>query len=95
MGDAISRDEVLAKLYKLRSRTDQWKQGSFRAGYREAIDYAISDANNCRPVEAILITRCGKCVHATERNTTMPYCTVHNRTRSPEDYCNFGEPDEN
>lgn len=94
MGDAISRDEMKAKLYKLRSRTDQWKASSFRAGYREAIDFALSDVENCRAVEAILVTRCHECRHATERQSTMPYCTVHNRTRSPEDYCNFGDPDE-
>jgi hypothetical protein len=94
MGDAISRDEMKARLYKLRSRTDQWKPSSFRAGYREAVDFALSDAESCRPVEAVLITRCGQCRSATERNSTMPYCMIHNRRKNPDDFCNFGAPDE-
>lgn len=94
MGDAISRDEMKARLYKLRSRTDQWKPSSFRAGYREAVDFALSDAESCRAVDAILVTRCRECRHATERQTTLPYCMIHNRRKSPEDYCNYGDPDE-
>jgi len=94
VGDAISRDEMKVKLYKLRSRTEQWKASSFRAGFRQAIDFALSDVDGCRPVEAVLITRCHECRHATERHSTMPYCTIHNRTRGPEDFCNFGDPDE-
>lgn len=94
MGDAISRDEMKAKLYKLRSRTEQGKASSFRAGFRQAIDFALSDVDSCRPVEAVLITRCHECRHAAERQTTLPYCMIHNRRKSPEDYCNYGEPDE-
>ena len=42
MEDAISREEMKYRLRQIRSRTTQWKQSSFRAGFLEAIDHAAS-----------------------------------------------------
>lgn len=94
MSEAISRDEIKKRLHMLKSRSDQWKQGSYRAGFREALVYAIDDVNSCRTLEQTTVTECHECAHALEKQSTMPYCTIQNRTKDPDDYCKFGEPDE-
>ncbi len=94
MEDAISREEMKYRLRQIRSRTTQWKQSSFRAGFLEAIDHAASAVESCRQVEGVIVTRCKDCRHATDRHSTLPYCTIHNKHKDPNDYCNFGDPDE-
>lgn len=92
-GDAISRDEMRHKLIQLRSRTAQWGSSSFRAGYRKAVDFALSDLEGCRQLEGVTVTRCKDCQYATERHATLVHCTVFNRSKNPDDFCNYGEPD--
>lgn len=94
MEEAISREEMKRKLYALRNRTVQWKSGSFKAGYNSAVDFAMSDLDSCRTLEIVTVTRCKYCRHATERYSTLPHCTIFNRSKAPEDFCNYGEPDE-
>ena len=47
-----------------------------------------------KSMETATVIHCKECAHATERTTTMPYCMIHNRRKAPDDYCNFGTPDE-
>lgn len=94
MGDAISREEMRNRLRQIRCRTMQWRNGPFRAGFLEAMDHVSSAVESCREVEGVMVTRCKYCRHASERESTLVYCMIHNRRKDPTDYCNYGEPDE-
>lgn len=91
MVDAISREEMRYRMQQIRSRATQWKQSSFRAGFLEAIDHAVSAMESCRSAEGVMVTRRKDCLHGTGRQYTTVYCLIHNRQRDPNDYCNFGE----
>ena len=91
MADAIDREQARGKMRSLENRTKQWKDGSFKSGYKSAVRDAIQKISECDSLETDTVTRCRDCRHASEQNTTMPYCTVHNRRRAPDDFCNFGE----
>ena len=93
MADAIDRDEISAKLHRMQDRIKQRREGAYKCGYRDACMDALNKLNECSSLETTTVTRCEKCRHATERTTTMPYCTIHNRRKSPDDFCNFGDPD--
>ena len=73
MEDAISREEIKFRQRQIRSRTTQWKQSSFRAGFLEAINNAASAVESCSKVEGVIVTRCKECRHATDRHSTLPY----------------------
>lgn len=93
MGDAIDRDDAKTRLRRLRARTLQKKQSSFRAGYIEALELAMDAIDSCKALECTTVTECRHCRNAHERETTMPFCSIHNRRKAPSDYCNYGEPD--
>lgn len=91
MADAISREQMRRKLTYMLHRLRQRRDGPYKVGYRDACNDALQKLEECDPLELNAVTRCRECAHATERQTTMPYCTIHNRRRAPDDYCNFGE----
>lgn len=93
MADAIDRELMDGKLRRMRDRIRQRRDGPYKVGYEDACKDAVQKLNECPSLETATVTRCGKCRHANERQTTQPYCTIHNRRRAPDDYCNFGEPD--
>lgn len=93
MADAIDRSEIRCRLKRILGRNVQRRDGAYKSGWQDAIQMALQAAEACESMETTAITRCANCRHATERTTTMPYCTIHNRHRSPEDFCNFGDPD--
>ena len=93
MADAIDREQANRKLVQMANRIKQRRDGPYKCGYVDACKDAIHKLNECDELEAVTITRCLHCRHATERTTTMPYCTIHNRRRAPDDFCNFGDPD--
>ena len=91
--NAINKDQLYGKLLRMKERIKQWRNGPYRCGYRDACQDAMQKLNECDILETATVIRCKECRHATERCSTMPYCTIHNRRRGPEDYCNFGETD--
>ena len=93
MIDAIDRDELDRKLYKLKVLIQQRKSSSYNYGYLMAINDAINKMRDCASLETTAVVRCKDCRHATDRYSTMPYCSIHNRSRGPDDFCNFGEND--
>ena len=93
MIDAIDREELNRKLFKLKLAMKQRKDSAYNRGYTAAINDAIYKAGECTVMEMTAIVRCKNCHYATERLSTMPFCTIHNRSRGPDDYCNFGEID--
>ena len=93
--NAIDRDLIHGKLVRMLDRCKQRRDGAYKCGYRDACQDAIQKLNECDDIENTAVVRCRICRHATERYSTMPYCTIHNRHRGPEDFCNFGEMDEN
>ena len=95
MADAINRDQMYGKLQRMMDRSKQRRDGPYKAGYRDACSDAIQKLGECDSLEVTTVTRCWKCQHAIERNTTMPYCILKNRRVLPDEYCNSGEPDEN
>ena len=93
MADAIDRSEIRCRLKRIRGKNVQRRESSYKSGWEDAIQMALHAAEACESLETTTITRCKDCVNATERNTTLPYCIIHNRTRDPEDYCNYGARD--
>ena len=93
MVDAIDREAMRGKLTRMNDRIKQRRDGAYKCGYKDACSDAIQKLAEIPSVELCPVTRCKVCRHATERQTTMPYCTVHNRRKGPDDFCNFGEPD--
>lgn len=93
MADAIDREQIYGKLIRMKDRIRQRRDGAYKCGYQDACMDAIHKLSECDSLETVTVTRCGKCRHATERMTTLPYCTIHNRRRGQTDFCNFGEPD--
>lgn len=93
MTDAIDREQMRRKVYTMQNRIKQRREGSYRCGYNDACKDALLKLAECDSLETDTVTRCHECRHATERTTAMPYCTVHNRRRAPNDYCNFGDKD--
>jgi hypothetical protein len=93
MADAIDRETMRGKLIRMNDRIKQRRDGAYKCGYKDACSDALQKLAEIPSMETATITRCSKCQHANERQTTMPYCTIHNRRRAPDDYCNFGEPD--
>ena len=94
MIDAIDREEMNRKLFKLKLAMKQRRNDSaYNRGYTDAVSDAINKAGECTSLELTAIVRCKDCHHATERFSTMPFCTIHNRRRGADDYCNFGEID--
>ena len=93
MTDAIDREQIQRKLYQMRGRIQQRRDGAYKCGYQDACKDALQKLAECDRLETDTVTRCKECQHATERCTIMPYCTIHNRRKAPDDFCNYGEPD--
>ena len=93
MADAIDREQLRSRLVRMTYRVRQHRNGPYKCGYMDAARDAIRAAEDCDQLETPAVVRCKNCRHATERCSTMPYCTIHNRRRMPEDFCNFGETD--
>lgn len=94
MEDVISREEIYSKIYRMKDRIRSHREGSYRRGYTDACKDAFQKLGECASLEVVTVTRCRYCRHAAERETTLPYCTVHNRRRAPDDYCKCGEREE-
>lgn len=94
MANVIDQDRLIRKLRALKTRTAQRKTSDYRRGQIDGIEFCIEEAENQQPMEVVAVTRCRVCRFATERTTTLPYCMVHNRRKNPDDFCNFGDPDE-
>ncbi len=93
MADAIDRELMRGKILRMNDRIRQRRDGPYKCGYKDACLDALQKLAECPSLEVATVTRCGECRKATERTTTMPYCTVQNRRKAPDDFCNFGEPD--
>ena len=94
MADAISRDVVKNRIHRLKTRMQRKKPNEFQLGQLDGLEYALSIITACDALEVVAVTRCRVRRFATERTTTLPYCMVHNRRKNPDDFCNFGDPDE-
>lgn len=94
MADAIDREAMRRKVITMKSRIKQRRDGPYKCGYTDACKDAIQKLDEIPSMETDAVTRCRECRHATERDTTLPYCILKNRRQGPDDYCNFGEPDE-
>ena len=93
MADVIDREQMRGKLLRMADRIKQRRDGAYKCGYKDACSDALMKLSECSPLKTDTITKCHECRHAMERNSTMPYCTIHNRRRAPDDYCNHGEND--
>lgn len=93
MADAIDRETMRGKLIRMQNRIRQRRDGAYKCGYKDACNDALQKLDEIPALETDTVVHCRECRHATERHSTMPYCTVHNRRRGPEDFCNFGETD--
>ncbi len=93
VADAIDRETMRGKLLRMNDRIKQRRDGPYKIGYRDACKDALQKLDEVPSMETGTIVRCSRCAHANERQTTQPYCTIHNRRRAPDDYCNFGETD--
>ena len=93
MADAIDRETIRGKLLRMKDRIKQRRDGPYKVGYRDACQDALQKLGECPSLETDTVTRCHECRHATERTSTRPYCTIHNRRRAPDDFCNHGDPD--
>ena len=93
MADAIDRETMYGKLTRMRNRIKQRRDGPYKVGYEDACKDAIQKLAECPKLETATVVCCGQCGHAVERHTTLPYCTLQNRRKMPDDYCNYGVPD--
>lgn len=93
MADAIDRNQLTGRLYRLASRIRQRKDSAYKSGYSDAIQDAIREAGDCDSLEVTTVTRCRECANASEKDTTMPFCFIQNRRKAPDDYCNLGNKD--
>ena len=93
MADAIDRETMRGKLIRMQNRIRQRRDGAYKCGYKDACSDALQKLDEIPALETDTVVHCLECRHATERHSTMPFCTVHNRRRGPEDFCNFGETD--
>ena len=93
MADAIDRETMRGKLIRMQNRIRQRRDGAYKCGYKDACNDALQKLDEIPALETDTVVHCRECRHATERHSTMPFCTVHNRRRGPEDFCNFGETD--
>jgi hypothetical protein len=91
--DAIDRTQMRGKIQRMTDRCKQRRDGAYKVGYSDACKDAMQKLYECSSLETCTVTRCRECRHANERHTTQPFCTIHNRRRAPDDYCNFGETD--
>ena len=92
--DAIDREMINGKLVRMIDRCKQRRDGAYKCGYLDACKDAIHKLTECPSLDTTAVIRCRICRYATERSSTMPYCTIHNRHRGPDEFCNFGETDE-
>ena len=93
MTDAIDRETMRRKLAGMQNRIKQRRDGPYKCGYNDACKDAVKKLKECPSLETTSITRCHECRNALERQTTLPYCIIHNRRKAPDDYCNYGAPD--
>ena len=93
MADAIDLETMRGKLIRMQNRIRQRRDGAYKCGYKDACNDALQKLDEIPALETDTVVHCRECRHATERHSTMPFCTVHNRRRGPEDFCNFGETD--
>jgi hypothetical protein len=92
--DAINREQMRMKLMRMQDRIRKRRDGPYKCGYKDACNDALQKLNECSTLASDTVTRCHECRNALERQTTLPYCIIHNRRKNPDDFCNFGEPDE-
>ena len=86
----ISRAEAAGQMQRLRNRTTQWRRSHYRDGWNDAIDSAESALNNCRPLDAEKVVCCRNCFHATDRESTLVYCSIQKRHKKLDAYCDEG-----
>jgi len=91
MTDAIDREQMQRKIYHMRGRNQQRRDGAYKCGYQDACKDALQKLAECDQLTTATVTRCIDCRHCTEKQSTMVYCLIHNRQRDPNDFCNFGE----
>jgi hypothetical protein len=77
----------------MQNRIKQRRDGPYKCGYNDACKDAVQKLTECPSLETTSVTRCHECRNALERQTTLPYCIIHNRRKAPDDYCNYGAPD--
>lgn len=94
MADAVDREQMRGKIVRMLHRIRQRRDGPYKVGYSDACRDALQKLDECESLGTRAVTLCQVCANATERDTTLPYCTIHNRRRAPDDYCNFGTKDE-
>ena len=88
--ELISLAEARGKMRRLRDKSTQWKRSSYREGWNDAVDQADRALGLCRTMDVQPVVRCRDCLHAIDRQSTMVFCTVTNKHKDMEDYCNFG-----
>ena len=93
MADAVDREQMRGKIVRMLHRIRQRRDGPYKVGYSDACRDALQKLDECESLGTRAPTLCRDCANATERNTTLPYCMIHNRRKAPEDYCNYGKPD--
>jgi len=93
MADAIDREQLRRKLMNMQNRVKQRRDGAYRCGYEDACRDALANLDRCDQLETTAVTRCINCQRSTEKQSTMVYCLLHNRSKNPNDFCNYGEPD--
>ena len=91
--DVISRDLIEGKLKRMQDRVKQRRDGSYKCGYNDACNDALQKVNECPSADTTSITYCKDCIHASDRETTMPFCIIQNRRKMPESYCENGAHD--
>ena len=93
MADAIDRAQLRRKLMNMQQRIRQRRDGAYRCGYDDACRDALMNLNGCDQLETTAVTRCKNCRHSTEKESSMVYCMRHNRSKKPDDFCNYGDPE--
>jgi len=91
--NAIDKDQLEKKLVRMQHRIRQRRDGPYKIGYNDACKDAIQKMNECDILETPTVIRCRECRHSTERQSTMVYCTIHNKRKYPDEYCNLNESD--
>jgi len=89
-GDAISRCDAHVQMRRLKGKTLQMRKSGYRDGWNDAIESADQALNNCKALDVKTVVCCGKCFHATERESTQVYCPIQKKHKNPDAYCDEG-----
>ena len=60
-------------------------------GYDAGIASALRVIETAPDSGAILVVRCGNCIHATDKEYCVCYCEIHKGYLFADDYCSYGE----